>query len=104
MSFGKAGHFDGSVVTRPIHRRRQPASLSCPLETFRRWRPGIRRMLDLGSSDDAALSAAGQGSVFDSTYSLFRMVADLYKTFLCGGRKPGRHLTIAESHSRWSAK
>ena len=47
---------------------------------------GIRRMLDLGSSEYAALSAAAKDRI-DSTYSLPH-VADLYKTFLCGGRKP----------------
>ena len=47
---------------------------------------GIRRMLDLGSSEYAALSAAAKDRI-DSTYSLAH-VADLYKTFLCGGRKP----------------
>ena len=46
---------------------------------------GIRRMLDLGSSEYAALSAAAKDRI-DSTYSLPH-VADLYKTFLCGGRK-----------------
>jgi glycosyltransferase involved in cell wall biosynthesis len=46
----------------------------------------IRRMLGLGSSEYATLSAAAKDRI-DSTYSLSH-VADLYETFLRGARKP----------------